>query len=115
MLAELTAALKDVKFGEKESYTGQLKSILSNENIFGIDLYKAGIGEKIEELFVKENRRPGRSAQDLERKSDRLNKSKTKPEEKHENSSGLIFLNPLTEYKQSVTLKMRKAKSFFIK
>jgi len=24
MLAELTAALKDVKFGEKESYTGQL-------------------------------------------------------------------------------------------
>ena len=48
------AALKDVKFGEEESYTGQLKSILSNENIFGIDLYKAGIGEKIEELFVKE-------------------------------------------------------------
>lgn len=59
MLAELTAALKDVKFGEKESYTGQLKSILSNENIFGIDLYKAGIGEKIEELFVKEIAGPG--------------------------------------------------------
>lgn len=59
MLAELTAALKDVKFGEKESYTGQLKNILSNENIFGIDLYKAGIGEKIEELFVKEIAGPG--------------------------------------------------------
>ena len=59
MLAELTAALKDVKFGEKESYTGQLKSILSNENIFGIDLYKAGIGEMIEELFVKEIAGPG--------------------------------------------------------
>ena len=59
MLAELTAALKNVKFGEKESYTGQLKSILSNENIFGIDLYKAGIGEKIEELFVKEIAGPG--------------------------------------------------------
>lgn len=59
MLAELTAALKDVKFGEKESYTGQLKSILSNENIFGIDLYKAGIGEMIEELFVTEIAGPG--------------------------------------------------------
>ena len=54
-----------------------------------------------------------RILQYFERKSYRLNKSKTKPEEKHENSSGLIFLNPLTEYKQSVTLKMRKAKIFF--
>ena len=59
MLAELTNTLKDIKFGVKESYTGQLKSILSNENIFGIDLYKAGIGEKIEELFVKEIAGPG--------------------------------------------------------
>ena len=42
------------KFGKPESYNGQLKSILSNENIFGIDLYKAGIGELIEEIFVKE-------------------------------------------------------------
>ena len=31
-----------------------LKSILSNENIFGIDLYKAGIGERIEEMFLEE-------------------------------------------------------------
>ena len=46
MLAELTEALRDVKVGDRESYTGQLKGILSNENIFGIDLYKAGIGEK---------------------------------------------------------------------
>jgi len=59
MLAELTEALRDVKVGDRESYTGQLKGILSNENIFGIDLYKAGIGEKIEELFVKEIAGPG--------------------------------------------------------
>ena len=32
---------------------------LSNENIFGIDLYKAGIGEKIEEMFLEEIAGPG--------------------------------------------------------
>ena len=37
----------------------ELKSILSNENIFGIDLYKAGIGEKIEEMFLEEIAGPG--------------------------------------------------------
>ena len=54
MLDELKAELKGIEFGKPESYNGQLKSILSNENIFGIDLYKAGIGELIEEIFVKE-------------------------------------------------------------
>ena len=54
MAAELTAILKEVKLGAPETYNGQLKGILSNENIFGIDLYKAGIGEKIEELFAEE-------------------------------------------------------------
>lgn len=54
MVNELTAALSDVKLGSPETYNGQLKGILSNENIFGIDLYKAGIGEKIEEIFVEE-------------------------------------------------------------
>ena len=37
-----------------ETYNGQLRAILSNESIFGIDLYKAGIGDKIEALFVEE-------------------------------------------------------------
>ena len=36
-----------------------IRSILSNENIFGIDLYKAGIGEKIEEMFLEEIAGPG--------------------------------------------------------
>ena len=54
MLDELKTELKGIEFGKPESYNGQLKSILSNENIFGIDLYKAGIGELIEEIFVKE-------------------------------------------------------------
>ena len=54
MLEELTAQLKDIELGKPESYKGQLKPILSNENIFGSDLYKAGIGEKIEAMFCEE-------------------------------------------------------------
>lgn len=51
MITELTKELKGIEVGKVESYNGQLKPILSNENIFGIDLYKAGIGEKVEDMF----------------------------------------------------------------
>lgn len=54
MLPELTAKLAGIEVGKPESYTGQLKEILSNANIFGIDLYAAGIGETIEGMFVEE-------------------------------------------------------------
>lgn len=54
MVPELTKALEGIEVGKPETYKGQLKSILSNANIFGIDLYEAGIGEKIEELFLEE-------------------------------------------------------------
>ena len=46
--------LSTVVFGDPSSLTDQLRGILSNENIFFIDLYKAGIGEKIEEIFREE-------------------------------------------------------------
>ena len=59
MLAELTAMVADVKVGQPETYTGQLKPLLSNANIFGVDLYEAGIGEFIEELFVELIQGPG--------------------------------------------------------
>ena len=54
MLEELTAQLKGIAWNDAASYTGQLKPILSNANIFGSDLYKAGLGEKIEALFKEE-------------------------------------------------------------
>lgn len=54
MQEELTAQLKGIKVGKPESYKGQLKSILANENIFGIDLYAAAIGRLIEEMFTEE-------------------------------------------------------------
>ena len=51
--------LKDVKIGDPESVGGALRPILSNANIFGSDLYKAGIGEKIEALLAEEMAGPG--------------------------------------------------------
>ena len=54
MIAELTALVADVKVGESATYTGQLRPLLSNANIFGVDLYSAGLGAFIEELFVEQ-------------------------------------------------------------
>ena len=59
MLEEMQAALAGVKLGDQASIGDKLKSILSNANIFGSDLYKAGIGEKIEEIFAEEIAGPG--------------------------------------------------------
>ena len=51
MNEELTGQLKDIVIGKPETFTDQLKPILSNERIFFTDLYKAGVGEKIEHMF----------------------------------------------------------------
>ena len=48
-----------IKLGSPETFTDQLRPILSNVNIFGVDLYKAGIGEKIEAIFREELSGPG--------------------------------------------------------
>lgn len=53
MLPELTAALSGVKVGQPQTYQGQLRAILSNPVLFGVDLYQAGLGEKIEGLFLE--------------------------------------------------------------
>lgn len=54
MLEELCGMLEGIKVGEPETYTGQLRPILSNVNIFGCNLYEAGIGEKVENYFKEE-------------------------------------------------------------
>lgn len=51
MKEELTCQLKDIVVGDPSTFTDQLRPILSNERLFFIDLYKAGIGEKIEGMF----------------------------------------------------------------
>ena len=59
MIPALTKQLEGIVVGKPETYTGQLKPILSNGNIFGIDLYEAGIGELIENMFAEEIAGPG--------------------------------------------------------
>ena len=48
-----TKAYRDVVFGKPETLTDQLQPILSNEAVFGIDLYKAGLGDRITD-YVRE-------------------------------------------------------------
>ena len=59
MLAELQAALSGITLGDPDSVGDKLKPILSNANIFGTDLYAAGLGDKIEALVKEELAGPG--------------------------------------------------------
>ena len=51
MNGEIGQALNTVKWNDPASLKDQLRGILSNENIFRVNLYEAGIGERIEEMF----------------------------------------------------------------
>ena len=51
MSGELREQMKGIEAGRPETLKDQLRPILSNERLFFTDLYKAGIGEKIEEMF----------------------------------------------------------------
>ncbi len=51
MNEELTEQLGTIVVGEPNTFADQLKPILSNERLFYINLYEAGVGEKIEEMF----------------------------------------------------------------
>lgn len=53
MLEELSSALEGISLGDTDTYKGNLKPILSNKSLFGVDLYEAGLGEKIEGMFVE--------------------------------------------------------------
>ena len=54
MKEELREQMAGIQVGDPASLTGQLKPILSNANIWGLDLYEAGLGEKVEEIFREE-------------------------------------------------------------
>ncbi|MGN1115009.1 MAG: mannitol dehydrogenase family protein, partial [Candidatus Ornithomonoglobus sp.] len=53
MLDVMQKNLAGVKLGAPETADGVLKDILTNEVLFGTDLYKAGLGEKIEKRFTE--------------------------------------------------------------
>ncbi len=66
-LAELQAALGTVKFGAPDSLTDQLKPILSDASLFGVNLYDAGLAEKVTNLFREELAGPGAVRKTLEK------------------------------------------------
>lgn len=56
---DLQAKLAGIEVGKPETYNGQLKEILSNASIFGVDLTATPLAEKIESYFVAELAGPG--------------------------------------------------------
>ena len=59
MNEELQEQFKDIVVGQPETFKDQLKPILSNERLFFTDLYKDGVGEKIEDMFREMIAGPG--------------------------------------------------------
>lgn len=59
MIPELRGCLEGIEAGRPDTLTDQMRPILSNDNIFGLDLYEAGIGEKIEEMVRRQLAGPG--------------------------------------------------------
>lgn len=59
MNEEIQEQFKDIVVGKPETCTDQLKSILSNERIFFVDIYTTGLGEKIETMFREMLAGPG--------------------------------------------------------
>jgi len=55
LLDELKKYVTNVKLGTKELVEDDLKPILINEEIFGVNLYSIGLGEKIVQGICYEN------------------------------------------------------------
>ena len=51
LLEELQAYISGIEFGKPDSVKDDLKPILSNRRIFGVDLVDIGLGDKVEGLF----------------------------------------------------------------
>lgn len=59
MKDELSAALAGIEVGKPETFTDQLKPVLSNERIFFVDIYTTGLGGKVETMFREMIQGPG--------------------------------------------------------
>ncbi|HEX2927994.1 MAG TPA: mannitol dehydrogenase family protein, partial [Ruminiclostridium sp.] len=51
MLDQLKAYLQGVELGRVETVGDRLKPLLSNDKIFGVNLYEVGLGSKVEGYF----------------------------------------------------------------
>ncbi len=69
MLDELQAALSGIELGctDADAVHAAVQPILSNKEIFDLDLYEAGLGEKIEGLLLEELAGPGAVAATIEK------------------------------------------------
>ena len=59
MNEEIQEQLKGIVVGQPETFTDQLKAILSNERIFFVDIYQTDLREKIETMFREMIAGPG--------------------------------------------------------
>ncbi len=59
LLAKLQPSLVKVSLGDKGSFHDLLFPIVSDASLFGVDLYAAGLGEKVEALFAQMVSGPG--------------------------------------------------------
>ncbi len=53
LLSSLEPIMSQVKLGQEEGAREIVKEVLSNQSIFGVDLYEIGLGVKIEDLFIE--------------------------------------------------------------
>lgn len=53
MLVQLKEEMKGIVAGQPQSYQNQLKQLLSNQSLFGINLYEVGLADKIEGYFCE--------------------------------------------------------------
>ncbi|MDR0472204.1 MAG: mannitol dehydrogenase family protein [Treponema sp.] len=67
LYSSLTPLLKEIKLGDKGPFREILKPILSNERIFAVDLYEAGLGERVERYFEELLAGPGAAARVLKK------------------------------------------------
>jgi len=67
MYAPLAAILAGIRLGDKGPFHSVLSPILSNKNIFAVNLYEAGLGEKVEHYFEELVSGPGAVAKTLKK------------------------------------------------
>ena len=53
MLEETVKYVEGISLGENRDFHKELYPLLSNADIFGVDLYEAGMGEKVEAYFAE--------------------------------------------------------------
>ena len=67
LLTSLKAALSGIKLGDKGPFHSTLLPILSDKSIFAVNLYEAGLGERVEKYFEELILSPGAVSRTIKR------------------------------------------------